>query len=355
MKWTVLSVKKLYSEVIQFKGRADDFGYEQGKRLKETLLYESHLLRRPRSIRHYQTDTEHVKAMLMHWAPLLWEKLRGLSEGLEWPLEETVHEYSGWQQEWDHSGYSIMLGRNYMIRNYDYNPKTYEGRFLIYQPDDGTASIGPGQRVIGRTDGMNEHGLCAGYNFVNRLHPEDGFICCTLTRILLESCRDTIEAEKLLKELPHRHSFNYVLFDKAGRSSILEGSPRGVIKKEGRACTNHFSHMPEENRRHLSDSEARLSQMKDRQKEEWGANDAFRFLNDRSGPIFSDQYQRSSGTIHTAGYSPETLSLRFGLGGDAQAVSFSFDNWIKGRRSPVKKMFGWIDTAMDIPYLDGIT
>ncbi|MCA1023213.1 C45 family autoproteolytic acyltransferase/hydolase [Halobacillus litoralis] len=348
-------MKKLFSEVIQFQGRADDFGYEQGKRLKQTPLYESHRQRRPRSIRHYQTDTEHVKAMFLNWAPLLWEELRGLSEGLEWPLDETVHEYSGWQQEWDRSGCSILLGDDYMIRNYDYHPRTYEGRFLLYQPERGTASIGPGQRIIGRTDGMNEHGLCAGYNFVNRLHPEDGFICCTLTRILLESCRDTEEAEKLLKELPHRHSFNYVLFDKAGNSSILEGSPRGVVKKEGLACTNHFSHMPSENRRHLSDSEERLSRMVDRQKEKMDEQSAFSYLNKRSGPIFSDQYQRSSGTIHTAGYSPRTLSLRFGLGGDAQPVPFHLKSWMNGERSPVKTMFGWIDTEMDIPYIDGLS
>ena len=70
------------------------------------------------------------------------------------------------------SGCTVFQGKDFMVRNYDYHPATYDGRYLLFQPNDGgLAQIGPTSRVTGRMDGMNEAGLTMGYNFMHRKHP----------------------------------------------------------------------------------------------------------------------------------------------------------------------------------------
>ena len=61
--------------------------------------------------------------------------------------------------------------------------------------------IGPSQRGTGRMDGMNEKGLVIGYNFMNRKNPGDGFICCMIGRLIVESCANVGEAVAMLKEI----------------------------------------------------------------------------------------------------------------------------------------------------------
>ncbi|WP_241657121.1 C45 family autoproteolytic acyltransferase/hydolase [Halobacillus salinus] len=347
--------RKIFSDVISFRGSYYDFGKMQGSRLKESLLFEYHKRRRKKSKRKYSVDFMEARKIFLRYVPGLWEELEGLADGLGWSIEEVAHEYSGWQQEWEGSGCSIFTSKDFMARNYDYYPKTYEGRFMLFDPTDGYATIGPAQRIIGRTDGMNEHGLSVGYNFVNRIKPLDGLICCTITRFILETCKTTEEAVDLLHDLPHRHSFNYVIFDRHRRSAIVEGSPRGVKSRDGFVCTNHFNDIPGENRRHLGSSKERLKIMEGDVSEVETPKEAFLYLNEANGPIFSKKYDRWDGTIHTSTYQTSNLNVWFGVGGDATPVKFDFRRWLQGERNQVKKILGILDTSVPIPYMDGLT
>jgi predicted choloylglycine hydrolase len=341
-------MKTIHSDVIQFRGSHYDFGYMQGLRIKDSITVRNRenqwKVRKPR----FSISMEEAKDAILRFAPGVWDELIGLQEALGWPLERVLQEFGGYRVEYTKSGCSIMTGENYLIRNYDYHPKTYEGRYTFFQPTDGGYGIiGPSQRVTGRMDGMNEKGLAIGYNFMHRKNPGEGFICCMIGRLILESCGDVTEAVEMLKEIPHRHSFSYVVYDRSGETFIVETSPRGVEIRQSNVCTNHFEVMKHENRNHLVDSKRRLEILQENESSD--ALSAFRLMNDIDKGIFSDLYGSWAGTIHTSAYFPKEMKAWFALGGDREPVVFDFSQWLEGEDVSLNQIKGEIDT--DIPFV----
>jgi predicted choloylglycine hydrolase len=343
-------MKTIHSDIIQFRGSHFDFGYMQGERIKDSITVKNRenqwKVRKPR----FSIDVEETKKVITRFAPGIWDELLGLQEALGWQIEKVLKEFGGYRIDYGRSGCSILTSEDYLIRNYDYHPKTYEGRYVFYQPTDaGYAMIGPSQRVTGRMDGMNEMGLAVGYNFMHRKNPGDGFICCMIGRLILESAANVNEAVDLLKEIPHRHSFSYVVNDKSGETFITETSPRGVEVRQSNACTNHFEIMKEENRNHLIDSKRRLSVMEKERQKLSSIEDAFSLMNDSDRGVFSDLYGSWAGTIHTAAYLPKEMKAWFALGGDRDPVVFDFAEWLTGEDVSLDKLTGEVDT--DIPFV----
>ncbi|SDN34177.1 C45 family autoproteolytic acyltransferase/hydolase [Alkalicoccus daliensis] len=334
-------------EAIEGRGNAYEFGRKQAAALKETALFDKHTNRRKKSIKRYQTDFMEAKSWIKELSPSLWEEMQGLADGLEWRLSDVVHEYGGYQQSWKKSGCSAIITNEVYGRNYDYHPKTYDGRFVLWQPENGYAHIGFAQRIIGRMDGMNEHGLAVGYHFVNRISPEDGFICCSIARFLLDSCRTTREAVEILKDLPHRHSFNYSLSDRYGDAAVVEGSAKSTIEliKHDNVCSNHFRSEAKanENRHMLTESKERLHRLKKLQKSNPGALEVFKMLNQLDYGVAKTDYKNWSGTIHTAVYNSKSLEVTAGIGVNALPVQISFKNWLAGSRFIVKRLRGKIE------------
>ncbi|WML44671.1 C45 family peptidase [Neobacillus sp. PS3-40] len=343
-------MKEIYSEVIQFRGTHYDFGFMEGEKLIDSLTVKNREIqwkvRKPR----FTVNVEEARLAITKFAPGVWDELLGLQDGLKWPIERVLMEFGGYRLDYVRSGCSILTGDHYLMRNYDYHPKTYEGRYTIFQPTDkGYAIIGPSQRVTGRMDGMNEKGLALGYNFMHRKDPGIGFICCMIGRLILESCGSVLEAVSMLKEIPHRHSFSYIVYDRSGETYVVETSPRGIEVRQSTACTNHFELMKHENRNHLVDSIRRLDIIKEHQGNIIDANQAFRLLNDTDKGLFSDLYSSWAGTIHTTAYFPREMKAWIALGGDRQPIQFDFAKWLAGQDFEIDRIIGEIDT--DIPFV----
>ncbi len=346
-------MKPIHSDILQFRGTHYDFGCLQGEQLKDSLTVRNREkqwnVRKPR----FMVEEAEVKEAITRFAPGLWEELIGLSDALEWPMERVMMEFGGYRVDYKRSGCSIMTGNGYMIRNYDYMPKTYEGRYSFFQPTDtGYAIAGPTQRITGRMDGMNEKGLALGYNFMHRKKPGDGFICCAIGRLVLESCATVEEAVDMLQEIPHRHSFSYTVFDKSDQTFVVEASPRGVKVRQANVCTNHFEIMTKENRNHLVDSMKRMDAMNSQRDHLAGAYDAFRLMNDTDRGVFSKQYRNWAGTIHTSGYLPKEMKTWFALGGDAEPMEFDFAKWLDGQDLELERIHGEVDTDIPFAHLD---
>ncbi|WP_089653533.1 C45 family autoproteolytic acyltransferase/hydolase [Halobacillus aidingensis] len=342
-------MKKIHSDLLQFRGTHYDFGFYQGQLLRDSWTVKNRekqwRVRKPRFI----VEEQEVKEAITRFAPGVWDELLGLRDALEWPMERVMMEFGGYRIDYKRSGCSIMTGDGYFIRNYDYMPKTYEGRYSLFQPtDQGYSIIGPTQRITGRMDGMNEKGLVMGYNFMHRKRPGDGFICCMIGRLVLESCANVTEAVQMLREIPHRHSFSYTVFDKSNVTYVVEASPRGVEVRESDVCTNHFEILKKENRNHLVDSMKRMDAIQSNRKNIKDAYDAFRLMNDTDRGVFSKLYSNWAGTIHTSGYLPKENKAWFALGGDREPVEFDFSRWLNGDDLEEEKIDGEVDT--DIPF-----
>ncbi|MDQ0159437.1 C45 family autoproteolytic acyltransferase/hydolase [Alkalibacillus salilacus] len=346
-------MKPIESQIVQYRGSHYHFGFEQGKALKDSKIIHNRLkhwkIRRPR----FQIDIDETKEQFMRFAPQIWDELLGLRDGLEMPLEEVLRDFGGYRVEINRSGCSILTEQDYMIRNYDYHPQTYEGRFNLFQPNDGGyATIGPTSRLTGRMDGMNEHGLVMAYNFTHRKTPEAGFVCYMIGRMILETCRNVEEAKQLLQSLPHRNAFSYILLDPNGETYIVEASPRGVAIRTANVCTNHFEKLTDENRHYLGDSYEREEAINHQRYPNMSADVAFQLMNDRGGSIFADNYKSWSGTIHTSAYFPKEREVWFALGGDAEPTRFNFGDWLNGEDLNRDKMYGEVETELPFAHMD---
>ncbi|CAM3971004.1 C45 family autoproteolytic acyltransferase/hydolase [Lederbergia lenta] len=334
-----------YSDIIQFKGNHYDFGYMQGELLKESPI----LSNREKQLtsmrkRHFNINEKEAIHLFSKFIPSMLDELHGLADALNWTMEDALRDFGGYYVEYEKSGCSILTGSEFLIRNYDSHPGYYEGRYTIYNPTDtGYAVIGPSMQITGRTDGMNEKGLAMGYNFINRVGSENGFVCNMIGRIILETCANVDEAISLLKEIPHRTSFSYVLLDPNGETFVVEASPRKVEARKSNISTNHFEVLTEENRYRMDDSLRREKELEGKQSDDLDAYEAYQILNDKEKDIFSNKYDASAGTIHTSAYIPRERKALFAIGGNRMPVIFDFNRYLEGEKINIKQVKGTLN------------
>ncbi|GAB3808289.1 C45 family autoproteolytic acyltransferase/hydolase [Virgibacillus kimchii] len=338
-------MQQYFSDVIQYRGNHYDFGYYQGELLRNSpILPNREKQWGPKKDRHFLVDTGAYKEMMAKLSPAILEEIYGLRDALNLNTEKAFRLFGGYYLEFTRSGCSIFTDPNFMVRNYDSHPRGYEGRYMLYQPtDEGYAVIGPSMQITGRIDGMNEKGLVMGYNFTHSKKSGDGFICNMIGRLILESCANVDEAISLLKELPHRHSFSYVLLDPSGASYIVEASPRHVVARKSNVCTNHFHLLDEENRYRQEETRQREKTILDEQQHAMNPYGAYKVMNSPDHGIFSSKYDASAGTLHTSAYFPKELKAWFVIGPDRKPVIFDFRKWLQGDNIHITRIKGELD------------
>lgn len=340
-------MKNVTSDFLQFRGTHYEFGVWQGERLKESAFLVNRAQMHKRLAQKFTVDVLAIEQLLKQFAPQLELEIQGLADALAIDLPTAYLYFSGYYAT-QKSGCSILMRPDYIVRNYDNAPDTYDGRYVLYAPTDGGfATLGPTMQVTGRMDGLNEHGLTMGYNFVNTRGSADGFVCNMIGRIILERCATVSDAVELLKEIPHKHSFNYCLLDTAGIPITVEASPRTVTTRPAIACTNHFHVLHDENRYRMEDSIAREQVIEQAQQNiELPFNQAFEVMNRTDGGVFATKYGAWDGTIHTAGYFPKQLIATIAIGGNTKPVPIDFKKWLQGENSLITKLKGQLDAKL---------
>lgn len=345
----VLTMQNIEIFVDSFKGNHYDYGFHQGESLKNTPYFKNRNFewkkRRPK----FELNYNETKAIYNTFAPFIWNELMGLQDSLKITDQEMLLNLAHYRTNPRPSGCSVYVDDTHFIRNYDYHPNTYDGRINFFEPtDSGIASVGPVSRVTGRMDGINAHGLSLGYNFMNRKEPQDGFVCFIIGRFILELCKGVDDAKHLLRTLPHRGGFTYIIKDAKGNHTIAETSGRRVHFSEQNVCTNHYLNLEEENRRFLNESKERYNIVKKFEnptKEEL----LNRFTSKEIG-LFVDNYRSWAGTIHTVYYDSSDLSMDIRIG-SGKFNHLSLLDFLKGQDSH-KKIASIIDTDLKFTNVD---
>lgn len=340
-------MKKVQVDVFQFRGNHYDFGMYQGNILREstTLLQRWQQMLR-KNARRFNVDVEDFMMIMTQFSPHILEELYGLQDALELDLHTTIQQFGGYYLDYGRSGCSIYTDHGTMVRNYDNDPNVYEGHMMLYAPTDGGyATIGPTMQITGRTDGINEKGLAMGYNFINRTQSKDGFMCNMIGRLVLENCANIDEAIQLLKELPHRYAFTYVLADPEQDGVIVEAAPSKVVVRHDYVCTNHFVTLTDQNRYRMDDSIRRSTAVQQAHPSIHNGREMYALMNGRDRGVFSTNYGAWSGTIHTSIMHPKTLQMGFTLGSDRLPYIVDFEKWVDGEDLRVKQINGQLETT----------
>ena len=195
-------------------------------------------------------------------------------------------------------------GEPALIRNYDYNPKWFEG--VMLKSNWLRPVIGISDCNWGLLDGMNSSGLCASLNFGGRNVVGEGFGIPLVIRYLLETCDNVDEAVKTFERLPVHMAYNVMLVDRDGNyATLFLGPDRPATLVNKQACTNHQGDIewPEYalETQTIERERAAESYLND---DSYDLNSIYRkFL---QPPLHQFNIKKSFGTLYSAAWFPET-------------------------------------------------
>lgn len=125
-----------------------------------------------------------------------------------------------------------------LIRNYDYDPRFFEG--VLLKTDWLKPVLGISDCNWGLLDGINEDGLVVSLTFGGRKISGTGFGIPLLVRYALETCSTVPEAQRVFLRIPVHMAYNITMVDEHGSYSTLYLSPdRAPVIANTCVATNH--------------------------------------------------------------------------------------------------------------------
>ncbi len=139
-------------------------------------------------------------------------------------------------------------------QNEDCGPGDLDLRLCTTRVEGKAAHIGFSDMIMGRVQGMNEHGLCVTTSWgTPGVWPEGkGLPYFAVVRTLLDRCVTVDEAMDVMAGMPIGWNTNYILADRGGEVALVEvaGRHRGIQRIGSRSqahfvcATNHYT-LPE--------------------------------------------------------------------------------------------------------------
>lgn len=116
-------------------------------------------------------------------------------------------------------------GHVYVGRSYEYHHSENDFRLCTTRIREKIKHIGFTEFLLGRDDGMNEHGLCvtfSGGGTFKRQPAKKGFNFFLVVRTLLDNCKTVVEAVEHLKKMPIAGFWNFLMTDKNSNAALMQ-------------------------------------------------------------------------------------------------------------------------------------
>ncbi len=226
---------------------------------------------------------------------------------------------------------AIWRGKTpFLVRNYDYHPKTFDAA-LLKTRWDGRGIIGMSDGVLGLLDGINDAGLTVSLTFGGRREVGDGFGVPLILRYVLQTCETTAEAVDCLCRIPCHMSYNVTVLDaKYNHSTVYLAPDRHPQISDQPVATNHQGHVEWSTHARFTATVERerflLNRLNQHPESEKRFIDAF-----LRPPLYSTAFRSGFGTLYTAVYRPAKKQLQLLWPG--ASWDLSFDGFKEGELS----------------------
>jgi predicted choloylglycine hydrolase len=195
-----------------------------------------------------------------------------------------------------------------LVRNYDYNPSTFDA-VVLESKWLGRTVLGMTDCLVGLTDGINSSGLVLSLTFGGRRVVGKGFGVPIIIRYVLETCDTVEEATEKITRIPSHMAYNVTMLDAKGHWSTVYLSPdRKAVVTRASVATNHQEKVEWASHAHATASVERERLLLQKltlhrpEKQEFISS----FLRP---PLYSLAFERGFGTLFTAAYSPSAMKL----------------------------------------------
>ena len=186
--------------------------------------------------------------------PELCQEIKGLAEGLMVSYEDLSVWLLTMYGHGDVHGCTCFCytdsGSTYLARNSDMFPELKDTcESILYRPDNGCIFLGHSTSFVQMEDGMNEHGLAVGINFLMSKTYQPGLNTGMIVRYVLENCRSVSDAVDRIGRLPIATTQNIILADLSGDMAVVESSPQMIVVRRAQSgkpwlvSANHFVSM----------------------------------------------------------------------------------------------------------------
>jgi predicted choloylglycine hydrolase len=234
---------------VVLEGTPYQVGRQQAEMLKDDPQRVQYLTPTPPFLAKYAAqEADQELAFFDRYCPGIGQELQGAADALGVPIEDIAF-LGGKPMSGSHCSHFAILASaskdHHLLvgQNEDCGPGDLDLRLCTTRVQEKAAHIGFSDMILGRVQGMNEHGLCitTSWGTPGAWPDGKGLPYFVVVRAVLDRCQSVEDALDVIAGMPIAWSTNYIVTDRGGRAALIEvaGAHRGV-KRIGPGSSDPF-------------------------------------------------------------------------------------------------------------------